>query len=486
MTERVKSFLFDNKSVSQTIAKNSVWLFGGHVISRIVRAIIVIYAARVLGVEEWGVFSYAFSFATLLTVFMDFGISATVTRESIQDETLREKYFSTALITKALLFILIAFVMSVVSVAGVFEREVAVLMPLVVIMLGLDGFRDFFAALSRIWNKMHIESTIQVVTNILIAIAGISALLISETSLSLAWGYVVGTGVGMLASFFPFREYFRKIRTAFSFDLLKNILKISLPIGLVGLMWSLMLNMDTVMIRWFGTLSDVGYYGAIQRIWSVVLMIPSILAVAFFPSLARFSGDKGVLKKLIERGLALSSLIAVPLTIGGAILSWEIVDILYGREYIPAVEAFRVMQFSYLPIFLVAMFSNTLFSLKKDKKLLGYVGLGIGGNFLFNILFIPLLGIEGAALSTVVNLSIVALYLLFQLKKEVHFKVFHQIGKIALATLVMALCVFFLRIEGVHVYIILVVGIVIYFSSLFLLKEESLSLVLSKVFRKEK
>lgn len=486
MTERVKNFLFKNSSTQQTVAKNSFWLFFGHVISRVIRAILIIYAARVLGVEEWGVFSYAFSFATLLTIFMDFGITATVTRESVKDETVREKYFSTALVGKGMIFLIIAFGIGIISLTNIFEENVAILLPLVLIMLGFDGFRDFFAALSRIWDRMHIESGVQIITNVLIAGIGIGALLISATPLSLAWGYVIGTGIGMVIAFFPYRIYFTRVRELFSFQLLKNILKTSFSIGMVGLMWVILMNMDTVMVKWFGTIADVGYYGAIQRIWGFVFILPSVLAVAFFPSMTRFNTDKGMLKKLVERGLSISTLVAVPITVGSVILSWEIIDLLYGSSYIPAVEAFRILNFSYLPLFLMALFSNTLFSMNKEKKLLGYVFLGIGGNLLFNLLLIPTFGIEGAALSTVINFCIVALYLLTQLRKDLDFKVFHQIGKIIIATTMMALVLVGLRFMGMHIYLILVLGIVVYFAFLALLKEESLGVVMRKLLQKNK
>ena len=485
MTERVRSFLFNNNSMGQTIAKNTFWLFSGQVISRIVRALLVIYAARVLGVEAWGIFSYVFSFATLLTIFKDVGVSATVTRECIKNVSLRETYLSTALVLKLGLFFIIALGIGIVSLLGVFEKEVALLMPLVVIMLGFDGLRDFFAALSRIWDKMHIESIIQVVTNVLVAGVGIGALLITTTPLSLAWGYVIGTGIGMIISFIPFRSFFKHVKESFSFSILIKIIKTSFSIGLVGLMWAILFNMDTVMIKWFEDIAAVGYYGAIQRIWGFVFVLPGILAVAFFPTLTRMNHDKGIMKGLVEKALSVSALLAVPITVGTVILSWEIVDILYGSAYIPAVEAFRIMNLSYLPLFLMAMFSNTLFSLGKEKVLFRYALFGIGGNLIFNLLFIPLFGIEGAALSTVLNFVIVSIYLLFQLKKEIQFRIFHQIGKIVIATTIMALFLVGLRVLNIHIYIILVVGIFSYFLSLFLLKEKSLRIVAEKIFPKK-
>ena len=60
MFSRIQDWLLNNKTVGQTVAKNTFWLFSGQLISRLLRAAIVIYAARVLGASSWGAFSYPF------------------------------------------------------------------------------------------------------------------------------------------------------------------------------------------------------------------------------------------------------------------------------------------------------------------------------------------------------------------------------------------------------------------------------------------
>ncbi|MEK7590294.1 MAG: oligosaccharide flippase family protein, partial [Patescibacteria group bacterium] len=77
---KIKNWLFSNQTISQTIAKNTFWLFSGQMIGRLLRAAIVIYAARVLGAASWGAFSYALGIAAFLTIFSDIGINALITK----------------------------------------------------------------------------------------------------------------------------------------------------------------------------------------------------------------------------------------------------------------------------------------------------------------------------------------------------------------------------------------------------------------------
>ena len=481
MIQRVKSFLFHNTTVKQTIVKNTFWLFIGQIFSRLIKLIIIVYAARVMGVSEWGTFSYVTSLAALFTVFMDFGINAVITRESSRDLSVQEKYFATALVIKVLMFVAIMVFVLGATPLFIKQGEVLELIPLVVIMLGIDGLRDFGATLSRAWEHMQVESMVQIVTNVSIVIFGFAALMIAKTAEALIWGYIAGTFIGFFAAFYPFRAYVRNAYRSFDKTLVKKIFMASWPFGMVAVMGVIMLNTDTVMVGWFGTIQDVGYYGAAQRVIQMIYLIPGLISIAFFPSMARLMDNKDRMKKILEKGLSLLTMLAVPLMVGGVVLAWEVVHILYGAQYLYGVMAFRILSLTFLPVFLSAMFGNAVFALNQERKLFTYVILGVVGNFAFNLLLIPFLGINGAALSTVINQIIITIYLMRVMRTEFHFRVWHQIGKIVAASAGMAVVLVILREMSVNVYAIVGAGLVVYFGFLFLFKEESLSEAWEKI-----
>jgi O-antigen/teichoic acid export membrane protein len=412
---------------------------------------------------------------------MDFGINAIITRESTRDIGVQKIYFSTALVIKVVMFVIIAGAVFIITPFLIKQSEILALIPLVVIMLGLDGLRDFGASLSRAWEKMEIESFIQVFTNAMIVIAGLIALYVARTAISLTWGYIIGVGLGTIAAFYPFRAYFKNWWQNFDKTLIKKILTSSWPLGMLGVMGAIMLNTDTIMVGWYKSVDDVGFYGAAQRVIQLVYLIPSFLSTAFFPAMSRAVSDSNMMRKLLERSTSLLSLFAIPLTVGGVLLANDIILLLYGSLYASAAGVFRMLCLTFLPAFLGSMFGSAIFSLNKEKKLILYVFIGIFGNFLFNLLLIPILGIEGAALSTVLNQIILTFYLIYFLRKELHFRVFHQVKKLSIATLAMAVVLIGLRAIGVHLYINVAVSIVVYVGALFALREESIRLIWDKV-----
>ena len=123
MVEQVKSLFLENKTVRQTVVKNTFWLFFGNIFSRLIRAAILIYAARILGAGGWGVFSYALSIAGLFTIFIDFGINAVITRESVRDLSSQQKYFSTALGIKLVMAAIIGVIIFIFSIILPFATE---------------------------------------------------------------------------------------------------------------------------------------------------------------------------------------------------------------------------------------------------------------------------------------------------------------------------------------------------------------------------
>src|SRR3989344_515578 len=153
----VLDWLFKNQSSGQTIAKNAVWLFSGQMIGRLLRAVVVIYAARVLGAASWGAFSYVLGIAAFLTIFSDIGINALITKEASRNPELKDRYLSTAFFLK--LALLLIFVIGVVISARYLSniQEAVSLIPIIIFVFAFDTLRDLGSALSRAMEKMEIE-----------------------------------------------------------------------------------------------------------------------------------------------------------------------------------------------------------------------------------------------------------------------------------------------------------------------------------------
>ncbi len=475
MWKNILRFFLKNQTTSQTILKNSFWLFWGNIISRFVKSLIIIYAARVLGVAGWGAFSYTLSLAALFTIFIDFGINGLITRESSGiNSHRRDSYFVTALVIKSIFLLLVVLGVFFVAPYFVHEARILTLLPLMALIVGFDSLRDFGAALSRGFEKMEVEAFIQIATNIFIVIAGFIALKISVTEESLAWGYALGTGVGMILAFIPFTSYFKNFRAKFSLPLVWSILSRSWSLGIMSLLGSLLINTDMIMIGWYRSLEDVGIYSAANRIVQLVYILPAPIATAFFPQLVRAFEDPKRFSFILQKSFLVLTLLSVPFTVGGVLLSGQIMQFLYGAKYDAGIISFVLLNLTYIPIFFGITMSNALFAARKERTLLSTALFSFIGNFIFNLFLIPRFGITGSAASTLINLTLNWLLMMHLLGHGTWKNVFTGTSNIFISGFVMGIiiltCIYF----SLHVIATIIIASCAYFLVLLLCKEKTI------------
>jgi O-antigen/teichoic acid export membrane protein len=214
-------------------------------------------------------------------------------------------------------------------------------------------------------------------------------------------------------------------------------------------------------------------YSAGLRIVYLVYIIPGIIASSIFPQLAKSQQNKERLSTILNRAFNILLFLAVPMTIGGVILAKKIILVLFGSQYEAGVLSFALLCLTYVPVFLIASFGNAIFAINQEKKLFGYALLGVFGNLILDIIFIPIWGIAGSALATVINQTIGILYLTFLTKKYIPLKTdIKNLFKILAGSLIMGVFVWMSLIAKANLFVSIFVGVVSYLAVLFALKEK--------------
>src|SRR3990167_5878981 len=85
IASKIKVLLFTNKDNGQAIFKNTFWIFATYFVARSLKFLLVIIAARVLGVSDYGSFSFGLSLVGMVFLFSDFGIGIILMREYARD-----------------------------------------------------------------------------------------------------------------------------------------------------------------------------------------------------------------------------------------------------------------------------------------------------------------------------------------------------------------------------------------------------------------
>ncbi len=473
---KLKRALFENASLRQTLIKNTFWLTISNVTGRVIRAGLLIFVARTLGAAGYGVFSYAVGVASLFSIFSDIGVSSILIREGSRNPKGLPDYLGTAFVIK---IALIAASMIILFVAAPHINtnvpEALPLLPIAAFLIFFDGMRDFSVSVSRAQEKMQQEAWIVTATNLAITGIGIVLLMLHPTPRALMAGYTLGSAVGTVLAYWLLRHHFFEAWGRFHRKLVMPILIDAVPFGLMGLLGSLMLQTDTVMLGYYTNAAAVGLYAAAQRPIQVLYIIPGILSSVLFPAMSRFAAaNETRFRFVLERGLTLSMMITIPLFVGGLALGQSLILYLFGSDYTGAAISFLILLGTILINFPAAIIGNALFAKDKQKIFIVIMAVGASANAYLNYLFIPKWGIVGSSISTIIAQILMNGITWWKLKTVVSFRTLRYLWKIILASGVMGVATFFLNRLGVNVLISILLMAGLYFGLLYLLKEETL------------
>ncbi|MBP7846398.1 MAG: flippase, partial [Candidatus Pacebacteria bacterium] len=400
---KIKNFLFTNISIRQTIVKNTFWLGISTTISRIVRGIVIIYAARILGAENYGIFTYAMSLGLIFITFSDIGLSGLLTRElSKREGADKESFAATALLLKLGLIIL-GIIATIILGPTVASFETAKpLMAIIALLLAFDSLRSFVYSISRSENKMQTEAGLEIITEVFITVLCLFMLFQNPSAKSLAIGYTIGSGLGLMGALVVFRKYIINISTKTKNILIKPILGAAWPFAIIGVFSVLMTSIDSVIIGIYTNTSTLGLYGAAQRPISLLYLVPGFIYTSIFPIMSRLVGNNKnkQISVLTEKSMTLLSGISLPIVVGGIILASPIISVAYGQEFIGSVLTFKILLLTLLPVFPGMILSNVIFAENKQKIFIKSTLLGACTNIALDFLLIPIYGIAGSAIAT--------------------------------------------------------------------------------------
>lgn len=477
----LRTFFFRNSSPSQTVVKNTAWLFSGEVLGRFIRFILVIYSARILGVGEYGVFSYALSLAALLTLLADFGIGPMLTREASKHQELRATYFSTAFVLKILL-LLITVLLTIFIVPFITRLEaVSVFLPMVLLLFVFDSLREFSFGMNRALEHMQHEALTKIFLNVVVVVLGFFVLYTSPSATSLLWAYVIGAGLSLALTILILWQYVVRIFSSINWSLIPRIIAISWPIGLLQVLGALMLNTDMIMLGWWETEVTIGLYAGANKIILLLYVLPNLIAAAAFPVFSRLAQtDKRRFRFVFEKIVAGTFLLSIPLTIGGLLTAPALIEFLYHAEYAGSVTTFMILLPTLLIVFPSTVFSNALFAFNEQRRFLFFVFLGVMSNIILNILLIPEFSIAGVAVATVGSQLLTNFFVWRAMGKVSQFSVLPHIYKMGVSALCMGgVLFFFTTIFPLPFLATVVLGMSTYAGFLFLFREELLFEVLS-------
>ena len=392
--------------------KNTSWLFFEKILRMAVGLFVGVWVARYLGPERFGLFSYAQSFVGLFTVIATLGLDGIVVRELVKDESLKNKLLGTAFYLQLMGAF---FVLLLLGIAIGFTSNDTYTNALIFIIASATIFQSFNVVdmyfQSKVMSKYIVYSNIialLVSTSIKIILILTEAPLIDFALVILFDSFVLAVGY---IYFFVKKSSSKIWELSFDKSTANSLLKDSWPLILSGIVISIYMKIDQVMIKEMLGSEAVGQYAAAVRLSEAWYFIPMVIASSLFPAIvnAKKISEKLYyerLQKLYDLMVWMAIAIALPMTF----LSDWVVNLLYGTQYNQAGSVLMIHIWAGVFVFL-GVASGKWFIAENLQSYAFYRTLsGAILNVILNILLIPKYNIIGATIATLLSQAMAAYF----------------------------------------------------------------------------
>ena len=206
-----------------------------------------------------------------------------------------------------------------------------------------------------------------------------------------------------------------------------------------------------------------GIYNATYKLISILMLFYSVYTAVIFPVMSKlYQNDKSLLIISFEKSIKYLMFIIIPIAFVTMIYSTDIIQFIYGSEYDDASSVLSILIWTVCLLFISGA-ANTLLT-AAHKEVAGATMYLIAAifNFGLNLIMIPYLSYNGAAITTVLSdILIVAIqsYLIYKLGYKLNKKLYIDVGKIIIASIILGIILSFLKL---NMWIALPIGIIIY------------------------
>jgi O-antigen/teichoic acid export membrane protein len=202
---------------------------------------------------------------------------------------------------------------------------------------------------------------------------------------------------------------------------------------------------DTILISFFMNTADVGIYRTAFQLTSIATFTTLAFHTVLYPKISNW-GAQGQFSKIdraLARAFTYSLFLAIPACIGGWILGEKLLYFLYGASFIAGAPALFFLLLAQIVNVFMYLGTMCLTALNKPKDAFWITVFSSVLNILLNFALIPVLGITGAAVATLIAMTINALGVLFILSRIITLKFeYKPVRNILNSALVMGIFIF--------------------------------------------
>ncbi len=389
------------------------------------------YVSRVLGAGNLGRYSFSDSIVQILITLSLLGIPTYAVREGamVRDDKKKIDEFCSEVFTINFLSSLLSYLLLIIMVLIV-ERiriERVFIMLLSVNIMSRCLGRDW---LNTVYEE-YLYITIRYTAVHVISLGLILLLVKNENDLLI---YVIIMAFSNFAGNI-LNLYYTSKKVPCRFVFSKNLMKHMKPLLILfcsSIASTVYINSDITILGFLRSNSEVGVYTMTSKIYSIVKSILNAIIMVAVPRLSFYLGNQAddsqqKYNDLLNQIRDTLFLLLLPAITGLFCLSGDVLLLVGGNEFQSGVTSLRILCFAMIFAVFGCFYAHAILIInRKDKIFFKATVISATVNFLLNFMLIPLWGINGAAVTTLLSEICIVLICSLSAKhlyQEDHYKI---------------------------------------------------------------
>lgn len=387
---------------------NFNWLFLDKIIRIFGGLFIGIWVARYLGPNDFGIYSFAMAFVAFFSFFSTLGLNSIIVREITKNESHSSQIIGTAFYLK-ILGGFVAFIVGCIAIfiykpSDILSQTLIALLLLGYIFQAVDVIDYFFQA--KVLSKYVVFAK-----SIAFVTASILKIYFIIFQYSLVYFAIASLVEIILGAVFMYLVY-KQLELGLSDwemnkSVAKKLLRDSWPLMLSAFFITIYMKIDQLMIERFLDMKSVGLYSVAVRLAEAWYFVPTIIistVMPYFINLKETNTDmyNYRLRQINTLMVWISIMVGIIFTFFGE----YIIILMFGESYKDAYIALSLNIWA--GIFVSVGLSSSLWVISENLQIYRLIGtmISVGLNVLGNYILIPIYGISGAAIATLLTQGI--------------------------------------------------------------------------------
>jgi len=446
--------------------------------------VVTLVLVHALGSRSFGLWSTLFAITQIATSFGELGLSQIAISRAASEPDRESEWLGSLLSLRLVLAVPIT-VVSIVAVFLIVSSHEGRLAGTLLSLVMLVGAAGTLGVVFQLRVRNHVTMAILTLNSVVwgvgvLAVALLSGGIVAFAAVFLATSVFTTTLTAALAS------RAAAVRLHGSQRLWRPMLRVGLGLGAAGVLVTLYVRLDQILVFEIAGAHQAGLYAADYRLLDQIQFIPSSVMTTLFPLIAAaYPAHRARVRELLQMTAEYLTMASLPLLAFTIVAAQPIVTLLFGRQFAAAAPALPILAGAFVSISFGYLVGNMVVILELQRLFLRYAALGVVINVVLNLVFIPRHGFLAAAWITLLTeVTVMSLSMREVLRALGMRPRLQRFARVLLAAVTMGLLVWLARTAGAPLGALAAIAVVSYPPALMLLGALRLDELLS-VLRRE-